>query len=253
MLTNNAFAYDRVGNRLSKQQNSSVVGGSFNNLNQLTALSGGSGQLQINGSVNKTSKVTIQSGTNSYPATTLWGTNFAANIPAMLGSNTFSVVAQDANTNLVTNTYQIDVSSLETNRSFTYDANGNCLSDGQRSYQWDAANRLASLTVGTNVYNFGYDFAGRRISEKLNGTLIKQSVWDVAGSSPIPLEERNASNTVTKRFYAQGQQQDGTNYFYLRDHLGSVREMVNASGSVVSEVTLRPAFCARLLLLAALS
>jgi hypothetical protein len=115
--------------------------------------------IKINGSVSKTSKVTIQSGTNSYPATSLWGTNFAANIPAMLGSNTFSVVAQDANTNLVTNTYQIDVTALEESKSFTYDANGNCLSDGQRSYTWDAANRLASLTVGTNVYNFGYDFA----------------------------------------------------------------------------------------------
>ena len=36
------------------------------------------------------------------------------------------------------------------------------------------------------------------------------------------------------------QQQNGTNYFYLRDHLGSVREMVNASGSIVSEAIYDP-------------
>jgi RHS repeat-associated protein len=244
MLTNNAFTYDQVGNRLSKQQNSSqsnaLVAGTFNNLNQLTALTGGSGKLQVNGTINKTSKVTEVSGTNSYPATALWGTNFSASIPVALGTNTFSVVAQDANTNLVTNTYQIGVTALEGSRSFSYDANGNCLSDGQRSYTWDAANRLATITVGTNTYSFGYDFAGRRISEKLNGTLIKQTLWDTAGNAPTPLEERNAANAVAKRFFAQGEQQNGTNYYYLRDHLGSVREMVTGSGQIVSEATYDP-------------
>ena len=244
MLTNNAFTYDQVGNRLSKQQNSSqsnaLVAGSFNNLNQLTALSGGNGKLQVSGTVSKISKVTVLSGTNSYPATALWGTNFSASIAASLGTNTFTVVAQDANTNLVTNTYQIAVTALEGSRSFIYDANGNCLSDGQRSYQWDAENRLASVTVGTNVYSFGYDFAGRRVSEKLNGTLIKQTLWDTAGNAPTPLEERNSANAVAKRFFAQGEQQNGTNYYYLRDHLGSVRELVTGSGQIVSEATYDP-------------
>jgi RHS repeat-associated protein len=45
---------------------------------------------------------------------------------------------------------------------------------------------------------------------------------------------------VAKRFFAQGEQQGGTNYYYLRDHLGSVREMVSSSGSIVSEATYDP-------------
>ena len=240
IVNNYAFAYDSLGNRLSKQQNNSLVAGSFNSLNQLSALTSGSGKLQVSGAVSKIAKVTVLSGTNSYPATTLWGTNFSASIAATLGTNTFSVVAQDENTNLVTNRFQINVTSLEGSRSFSYDANGNTLNDGQRIYTWDAANRLASVTIGTNTYSFGYDFAGRRVSEQLNGTLINQTVWDVGGSSPVPLEERSASNTVSKQFYAQGEVQGGTNYFYLRDHLGSVRELVSGGGAVVSEITYDP-------------
>src|SRR5271154_2654162 len=45
-------------------------------------------------------------------------------------------------------------------------------------------------------------------------------------------EERNASNVVTKRFYPQGEQISGTSYYYTRDHLGSVREMTNSSGTI---------------------
>lgn len=47
-----------------------------------------------------------------------------------------------------------------------------------------------------------------------------------------PSEERDASNAVTKRFYAQGEQIEGTSYYYTRDHLGSIREMTDGSGSI---------------------
>jgi hypothetical protein len=36
---------------------------------------------------------------------------------------------------------------------------------------------------------------------------------------------------VTKRFYGQGEQIGGTAYYSTRDHLGSVRELVDASGA----------------------
>jgi RHS repeat-associated protein len=37
---------------------------------------------------------------------------------------------------------------------------------------------------------------------------------------------------VTKRFFGQGEQISGTNYFFTWDHLGSVREMTDSSGSI---------------------
>lgn len=77
---------------------------------------------------------------------------------------------------------------------------------------------------------FVYDGQGRRVKEKLNGTVIKQWVWS-GGAQPS--EERDASNAVTKRFFgALGQQISGTGYYFTADHLGSVREMTDSSGAI---------------------
>lgn len=45
-------------------------------------------------------------------------------------------------------------------------------------------------------------------------------------------EERSGSNTVTKRFYDQGEQVGGTAYYYAEDHLGSIRELTDGTGAV---------------------
>jgi RHS repeat-associated protein len=45
---------------------------------------------------------------------------------------------------------------------------------------------------------------------------------------------------VTKRYYAQGVQDGGANYYYARDHLGSIREVVNSTGTVVARYDYDP-------------
>src|SRR6266567_9417657 len=57
--------------------------------------------------------------------------------------------------------------------------------------------------------------------EKRRSTSTKQFVW-IAGD-PQPSEERDCSNAITKRFYPEGVQVDSTNYYYTKDHLGSIR------------------------------
>jgi RHS repeat-associated protein len=121
---------------------------------------------------------------------------------------------------------------------FTYDANGNTLSDGLRSYEWDAENRLARVRHGDgSATAFGYDGRGRRvwIEEKdALGTVtsVRRYVW--AGGTQ-PTEERDGSNTVLRRFYPEGEQAPGAagpldRLFYAKDHLGSVREVTDAAG-----------------------
>ncbi len=101
-------------------------------------------------------------------------------------------------------------------------------------YTWDAKNELIKITyTGGATSNFTYDGLNRRINivEKNSSSAVtstKQYVW--IGNQIA--EERDASNTVQKRFFSQGEQQGGTAYYYTRDHLGTIREMVDGSGTI---------------------
>ena len=60
----------------------------------------------------------------------------------------------------------------KTPETFTYDADGNLLSDGRWNYTWDAENRLIEMTshatgpsASRKALHFGYDWQGRRISK----------------------------------------------------------------------------------------
>ena len=124
---------------------------------------------------------------------------------------------------------------MKTNRTLTYDRDGNLTDDGNgNTYTFDAANRMISATNSTTgTVQFAYDGFGRRVQEKDgNGNILKQWVWLTGDAQPS--EERNASNTVTKRFYALGEQINGTSYFATKDHLGSVREMTDSAGNLVA-------------------
>jgi len=80
-----------------------------------------------------------------------------------------------------------------------------------------------------------YDPLGRivKIVETRGGTVTstKQFVW--AGDRLC--EERDATGNVTRRFFDRGEQISGTNYYYTRDQINSVREMTNSSGVVQSQ------------------
>jgi len=53
--------------------------------------------------------------------------------------------------------------------TYTWDANGNLLSDGSRTYTYDHANRLLSVLQGGNSYSFAYNGLGDRLRQTVNG------------------------------------------------------------------------------------
>jgi len=66
---------------------------------------------------------------------------------------------------------------------------------------------------------------------------VKTFVW--CGNTIC--EERDAAgSTTTKRFFAEGEQRvagpDAGNYYYSRDHLGSIREVTDSSGHLVTQL-----------------
>ena len=231
-----AYLYDAAGNRTSEQIDGNVTGATYNSLNQLTGRSAG-GKMVFSGSTgSEPSMVTV--GGNA--ATTSYCTNFLGLANVTSGTNTVAVVAHDVEGNTSTNNYQVVIPPASA--SFTYDLNGNLTQDATRSYQWDAKNEVTAIiyNAGPNAGNhteFTYNGAGQRVKiVERSGTVIGSgtitSTKQYAGN-----EELDGTGTVTKRYFAQGEQRivSGvtTNYFYTRDHLGSIREMMDTNGTTI--------------------
>ncbi|WP_124949929.1 hypothetical protein [Sulfuriferula thiophila] len=76
------------------------------------------------------------------------------------------------------------------NTVYSYDANGNLLTDGQRNYTWDPANRLTQIS-GSSIVSFQYDPYNRRTSKTINGNQTGylydgiNPVQELAGSTPM--------------------------------------------------------------------
>ena len=157
-----AYLYDAAGNRTSEQIDGSVVGSSYNNLNQLTAENGG-GKMVFSGSLSEPAVVTVAGN----PATSgYYSTNFTGIAPVTAGTNNVPIVAHDVNGNTGTNTYQVVVPPASS--GYSYDLNGNLLSDGNRTFQWDAKDQMTAIiyNAGPNAGDhteFTYNGAGERV------------------------------------------------------------------------------------------
>ena len=243
LLHQYAYSYDAVGNRTAEQIDGSVTTASFNNLNQLTGTSAG-GKMVFSGNVSKYSTVTVAGGAASLDA----NNNFRGTASVSTGTNNVPIIAQDVDGNVATNTYQVVVPP-GTGTTSTYDLNGNLLSDSTRTYGWDAKNELVSIVYnsGFNAGNhteFTYNGAGARvkIAERTGTAIGSGSITSTKQYSAN--EEFDGSGNVTKRYFAQGEQRvvSGvtTNYFYTRDHLGSIREMIDSSGNIQARYSYDP-------------
>jgi RHS repeat-associated protein len=241
----NAYNYDPAGNRLAETTGSGTTAGQFNDLNQLTRLSSSSTSQTVAG---HTSAAITSATINAIPATISSSTNFTANVPLPAGTNVVSVVATPTSSSALVTTqrYQV-VTTGTTPTTLSYDANGNVTTDESgNTYAWDALNRLTAIVYSGGTHTeFAYDGLSRRtqIVERAGTTIGSGTVASTKNYlwiGPEIAEERDASNSVTKRFFPQGEQQSGTNYYYTRDHLGSVREMCSSTGAIVARYSYDP-------------
>lgn len=226
------YDYDPAGNRTNEQTGSAITSAMANNLNQITGQSGG-GKMHFRGTVSEPATVAVAGN----PAAVDAAGNFDGTANVNVGSNTVSVTAVDANGNSRTNNYQVTVPS-DVPKTLSYDFNGNLTSDGDKSYEWDAANRLTAITYSGNSVRTEFFYDGlnhrKKIVEKADGivTSVKQFVWV---DSRIA-EERDGDNSVTQRYFTRGEQRvggtDAAVYYYTRDHLGSIHELSDAAASV---------------------
>ena len=116
--------------------------------------------------------------------------------------------------------------------AFSYDANGNLAHDNQRTYQWDAENRLVGIGYDvepTKQTTFRYDGLGRRIAiTTTNGGAVNETRHLWCGETLC--QARDASDVVTRWYFSEGEEipSAGELLYYSRDHLGSVRNLSDA-------------------------
>ena len=105
-----------------------------------------------------------------------------------------------------------------------------------RTNEWDGKDRLVAVNMGNQRTEFTYDGRSRMVSIRQLTNNVEASLRRFVWCGNTICEERNAAGAVTKRFFPQGMKvETGANagsYYYTRDHLGSVREVVDATGTV---------------------
>lgn len=241
-----AYQYDKSGNRTSEQIDTKVTSAVYNTLNQLTA-QGEAGPMRFAGKVDEFAGVLIKNNTSGDSARAVVDSLAPNNYPfeAFVNmkpgvTNKVFITATDSSGN---NNRRVDSFNVAVGRgipnALTYDANGNTVTVDSPAvvYSWDAADRLVKVVKSGITYEFVYDGLSRRVAQKTNGAVTKRWLW--CGTELC--EERNAGGgTVTKRFFPQGEQVGSTNYYFTRDHLGSVRELTDAGGNLVTRYDYDP-------------
>ena len=112
--------------------------------------------------------------------------------------------------------------------AFTWDNNGNLLSDGVSSYAYDTANRLAGVTQGGTAYTFAYNGLGDRLQQTVGGVTTNYAIDLNAGLTQV------LADGTSSYLYGLGRigQQAVEWAYHLPDALGSVRQLADPMGAV---------------------
>ena len=122
-------------------------------------------------------------------------------------------------------------------------------SDGVRSYQWDISSRLVKITwAGGYTTKFHYNALGQRserIEQNNYGSITAHYYYLYDGNNLVCRYNGGTSTSnIDRRYFAQGEQRynqtydDWPRYFYCRDHLGSIREVMFDDGELAARYDL---------------
>ena len=114
--------------------------------------------------------------------------------------------------------------------TYTWDDNGNLLSDGVSTYTYDRNNRLMGVVQGDDEYEFEYNGLGDRLSQSVNGEWTDYTLDLVAGLTQVLDNGENGYLYGIGRI-GEDQVMGGWQY-HLGDALGSVRQLTNAGPEV---------------------
>ncbi|MBI3352238.1 MAG: hypothetical protein HY036_06640, partial [Nitrospirae bacterium] len=255
------YAYDILGRRVSMAANGQTpVNYTYNANSRLTAVAQGAQTVSLNYDVlGRRTSLVYPNGTQATyaydAASRITGISHqagATNIENLTYSydsagNQISLTrGNSAATNLPTAVqaaYDVANEQVRFNSStpnLTYDANGNLISDGTKTYTWNARNQLIVISGNVSA-SFSYDALGRRISKTINGTRTDYQydgddiVAEIGGGAVGATYVRSLSiDEPFARITSAGVE------YYHTDALGSVFALTNASGITTATYTYDP-------------
>jgi RHS repeat-associated protein len=244
------YSYDFAGNRTIEQRDSVTVGASFNALNQVTGRSGSVKKVVFSGTSDEVGPVTVGGVQAAVTPDGSGGSTWTAELALPNGPHTLPVEAKDAAGNGRHYEVKTTVSGAGTGATdgFTYDENGNLtsrtLNGVTTTYEWDAANRLVAVRYGYGGgFVFGYNGRGQRVRQirvaDIGGSPEyvddRRLIWN---GLELKAELSTVDTTRKATHYPQGSRlfdilsQSFVDCTYTRDHLGSVREVTDGSGTL---------------------
>ena len=263
-----AYAYDLIGNRTAASRDNEEMSYTANTLNQYTQRTVGD-LIDVLGSAETGTTVTVNNQAASRYEK-YWHCGIGV-------TNSSAAVWQEINVVGVYNppgTNDPDIVTSETGyvfvaktpETFTYDNDGNLLSDGRFNYTWDCENRLISAETLTNLpasvprirVDFKYDYMSRRISKTV-GRRTGGGLWQLMGETSFLYDGWNVvseicddQSQITTNFYVWGLDlsgslqgaggiggllaaQLGTNtVVYTYDGNGNVSELINTLDGTIA-------------------
>ncbi len=256
------YTYDPAGNIASKQVETTGTSATMttfthNTLNQITDLGGTAGvkPVIVRGNTNEPATVKVKPGiaTASKDARMLAGNRFEANLDLTTGQNLLNIQAKDGSNNVSNYTYGLTLAAT-TAASPTYDADGNMTRDGVRSYDWDYLSRLYKIHWGAGsgkTTEYRYNALGQRSEEIEKTDTTETAHFYYVYEGVYLLCRYNGETTAAhldRQYLAQGElriltiddQPSTLNYYYNRDHLGSIREVMNSDGTLAARYDYAP-------------
>jgi RHS repeat-associated protein len=140
------------------------------------------------------------------------------------------VSAKDGNGNIGNQSWTVNIPSGGT-ANLSYDADGNTLTDPGHTYTYDPLDRLSTVTwPDGSTLSITYDPLGLR-----NEEILKNSSGTVIADNKLLWLGGKIVSDGTNNYWSLGQTTGNTRYYLGTDHLGSLRDVTDASGNLVTE------------------